>query len=79
MKKNQILATFIILIALPLGALNNPEVDEAIRLAYNFQFIASEAALDDYQRRNPEDLQGDRKSTRLNSSHIPLSRMPSSA
>ena len=59
MKKNQILATFIILIALPLGALNNPEVDKAIRLAYNFQFITSEAALDDYQRRNPEDLQGD--------------------
>ena len=27
----------------------------------------------------PEDLQADRKSTRLNSSHIPLSRMPSSA
>ena len=26
-----------------------------------------------------EELQGDRKSTRLNSSHIPLSRMPSSA
>src|ERR1051326_6366365 len=26
-----------------------------------------------------QDLQGDRKSTRLNSSHIPLSRMPSSA
>mgnify|MGYP003350759153 CR=1 FL=1 len=25
------------------------------------------------------DLDGDRKSTRLNSSHIPLSRMPSSA
>ena len=26
-----------------------------------------------------EDVRGDRKSTRLNSSHIPLSRMPSSA
>lgn len=59
MEKNQILCAFIILIALPLGALNNPEVDKAIRLAYNFQFIASEAALDDFQRRNPEDLQGD--------------------
>ena len=31
--------------------------------------------------RSPEDAEGmaDRKSTRLNSSHIPLSRMPSSA
>ena len=27
----------------------------------------------------PEGIRGDRKSTRLNSSHIPLSRMPSSA
>src|ERR1051326_6673894 len=27
----------------------------------------------------PAELKGDRKSTRLNSSHIPLSRMPSSA
>ena len=26
-----------------------------------------------------EEVAGDRKSTRLNSSHIPLSRMPSSA
>ena len=30
-------------------------------------------------QRLPEDLSRDRKSTRLNSSHIPLSRMPSSA
>ena len=29
--------------------------------------------------KNGEVLVGDRKSTRLNSSHIPLSRMPSSA
>ena len=28
---------------------------------------------------NPTQAQKDRKSTRLNSSHIPLSRMPSSA
>ena len=27
----------------------------------------------------PDDITPDRKSTRLNSSHIPLSRMPSSA
>ena len=31
----------------------------------------------EYDKNNPDD--GDRKSTRLNSSHIPLSRMPSSA
>ena len=29
--------------------------------------------------RSQQGLAGDRKSTRLNSSHIPLSRMPSSA
>ena len=28
---------------------------------------------------SPTDVEADRKSTRLNSSHIPLSRMPSSA
>ena len=28
---------------------------------------------------HPHETKGDRKSTRLNSSHIPLSRMPSSA
>ena len=33
----------------------------------------------DQRFQNGFDCQGDRKSTRLNSSHIPLSRMPSSA
>src|SRR5213592_2966216 len=33
----------------------------------------------DTARRDPEALVGDRKSTRLNSSHATLSRMPSSA
>ena len=33
---------------------------------------------EDYQKAN-QDHKKDRKSTRLNSSHIPLSRMPSSA
>ena len=32
-----------------------------------------------YNQTFPRDLKSDRKSTRLNSSHIPLSRMPSSA
>ena len=36
--------------------------------------------LDDFKEQNIEvNTLGDRKSTRLNSSHIPLSRMPSSA
>ena len=33
----------------------------------------------DLSRTGPPSLAADRKSTRLNSSHIPLSRMPSSA
>ena len=34
---------------------------------------------DDHKVMEPEDFSGDRKSTRLNSSHLKLSRMPSSA
>ena len=40
--------------------------------------VAGDAALT-VNPKNPEDIAEDRKSTRLNSSHIPLSRMPSSA
>ena len=40
---------------------------------------ASQIALTELTAKLPELLGGDRKSTRLNSSHIPLSRMPSSA
>ena len=59
MKKIGILIIFILLITLSAGALNSPEVDEAIKLAYNFQFSTAKTALDDYQQRNPEDLRGD--------------------
>ena len=59
MKKFEITVVLILLAVLSAGALNNPEIDEAIKLAYNFQFSTAKAALDDYQRRNPEDLQGD--------------------
>ncbi len=41
--------------------------------------LATPAQLASVSVRNSHHLLGDRKSTRLNSSHIPLSRMPSSA
>jgi len=59
MKKIEILVTLILMTAIPAGALNSPEIDEAIKLAYNFQFSTSEKVLDDYQRRNPVELPGD--------------------
>ena len=45
------------------------------------QIIASDATLELIRERGKQDMASeiDRKSTRLNSSHIPLSRMPSSA
>ena len=39
----------------------------------------AKAAADQEQHYSVEKIDADRKSTRLNSSHIPLSRMPSSA
>ena len=41
--------------------------------------VAIEKALDFYNAEGRNSAALDRKSTRLNSSHIPLSRMPSSA
>ena len=48
---------------------NNPEGRSVLRTAYTSWF----------RKKRIESIEGDRKSTRLNSSHIPLSRMPSSA
>ena len=41
--------------------------------------VAEQSAMDPRVRVVPGAHKGDRKSTRLNTSHIPLSRMPSSA
>lgn len=59
MKKFGIIAALGLLMILPGGALDCPEVTEAIELAYNFQFDDAETVLEEYQRRNPEDLKGD--------------------
>ena len=51
--------------------------DSSIR--FQLSFINLSATRDTYARRIAIPLQGDRKSTRLNSSHSGESRMPSSA
>ena len=45
----------------------------------NSSFYKLETMPQDYYVKQDSTKMGDRKSTRLNSSHIPLSRMPSSA
>ena len=66
-----------------------PRTADALALAVKVEKAQGDDAearryADELQREYPDspqarDLRGDRKSTRLNSSHIPLSRMPSSA
>ena len=51
---------------------NNPQMPEVLDAMYEASFFTD--FLDDEGK-----SERDRKSTRLNSSHIPLSRMPSSA
>ena len=58
----------------------NKLIQEAVKITGNLDFIINSASV--YPEDTLESISGkrlDRKSTRLNSSHIPLSRMPSSA
>ena len=51
----------------------------AIALLFLPTYREGEGDLDEVAVTDSAEVQEDRKSTRLNSSHIPLSRMPSSA
>ena len=76
--------------ALVISDTDSSRLQDALRIFQGNSFIVSDSSiavrytLDNMQvLRNmgykPSDTPSDRKSTRLNSSHIPLSRMPSSA
>src|SRR3546814_5560701 len=57
-----------------------PRADFRLGLAGLAEWVADQTAFDRVeQARNELELRGDRKSTRLNSSHYCASRMPSSA
>ena len=51
----------------------------ALTVGGNYAKLAEALNVPSRRVEKPADIAGDRKSTRLNSSHIPLSRMPSSA
>ena len=59
-------------------AVENSPTDAGFRALLN-SFLPRKRAISQMLMRDPEGRVLDRKSTRLNSSHIPLSRMPSSA
>ena len=59
---------------LPIDVIISPEIEVARAIARRLQDPLAELV-----KIEPKAIGVDRKSTRLNSSHIPLSRMPSSA
>ena len=67
--------------AMMFGAFGNSDHDDAIKIIHKaldagINFIDT---ADGYSAGESEEILGDRKSTRLNSSHLAVSRMPSSA